>query len=527
MLRPIKSRLSLRALLVVMIGAPIAPTVGLALAMLMRLGQSWQQLTALGPLSLIGVGMRVLGGCVALAAAGCLIRSMRALSRAAEELSRGGVSPAPTIGIVEIDEAIRSMAAAARSLAERSEAYETAEAGRCDSEARLRDFAECGSDWYWETDREHRFRYLSEHIRGFGQDPASRLGRARWELVSDADRETDKWRDHRAVLERHQPFRDFRYTRKIGNQPEQTVSVSGRPIFDASGRFAGYRGTARDVGEEVRAERLLREAKIAAEAASLAKSRFLANMSHELRTPFNAILGFSEMLERGTAGPLDPQQHDYVGHIRQSGAHLLGIINEILDLARIDAGKFELNEDCGLDARALADCCVALVGERAAAGGLTLSTEIEAGLPRLVADETRLKQILLNLLDNAVKFTEPGGIVVLAVRRAAGGGVEFEVADTGLGMTSGEIEIAIEPFGQVDGGLARQREGTGLGLPLARRLTELHGGAFTIDSKKGRGTTITVGLPASRSMAEGGLRVIGMADDQAGADEASRKAVES
>ncbi len=133
----------------------------------------------------------------------------------------------------------------------------------------------------------------------------------------------------------------------------------------------------------------------------------------------------------------------------------------------------------------------------------------------------------MNLLDNAVKFTEPGGIVVLAVRRAAGGGVEFEVADTGSGMTSGEIEIAIEPFGQVDGGLARQREGTGLGLPLARRLTELHGGAFTIDSKKGRGTTITVGLPASRSMAEGGLRVIGMADDQAGADEASRKAVES
>jgi two-component system cell cycle sensor histidine kinase PleC len=516
MLRPFKSRLSLRALLVVMIAAPILPTVGFTSAILMWSGQSWHQLTSLGELAFFAMALRMLGGCVALAAAGRLIRSTEALSRAAKELSRGGALPAPCSGIAEIDDVIRSMAVAARSLSERSEEYEKAEAARCDSEARLRDFAESGSDWYWETDRNHRFRYLSDHIRTFGQDPTSRLGRARWELVSDADRAAENWRNHRATLERHEPFRDFRYTRQVGNQPEQTVSVSGRPIFDASGQFSGYRGTARDVSEEVRAESLLREAKAEAEAASLAKSRFLANMSHELRTPFNAILGFSEMLERGAA--LDQRQREYAGYIRESGTHLLEIINEILDLAKIDAGTLELDNDCGLDAGVLVNCCVALVSERAAAAELTLSTDIEAGLPRLVADEARLKQILLSLLGNALKFTDPGGTVGLRACRGADGGVKFEVNDTGLGMTAAEVEIAIEPFGQVDAGLARRRDGAGLGLPLARRLTELHGGSFSIDSEKGRGTKIVVGLPASRLMNGRGFQAIALPDQACAAE---------
>ena len=392
MLRPIKSCFSLRAMLIVMIAAPILPTLALTPAILMQLGRGWHQLSSLGGLVLLGAGVRLLGGGVALAAAGRLILSMKALSRAAMELSRDGVPAAACSGIVEIDTVIRSMTVAARSLGERSAKYEKAEAGRRDSEARLRDFAESGSDWYWETDRDHRFCYLSEHIRMFGQDPTSRLGRARWELASDDDRDTGKWADHRALLERHEPFRDFCYARKIGNQPEQTVSVSGRPIFDASGQFSGYRGTARDISDEVRADNLLREAKAEAEAANLAKSQFLANMSHELRTPLNAILGFSEMLDRAGAGSLDPRQREYVGYIRQSGAHLLDIINEILDLAKIDAGKLELHEERGLDARALADSCVALVSEGAAAAGIVLATEFEAGLPRLIADRTRLKQ---------------------------------------------------------------------------------------------------------------------------------------
>ena len=504
MVRRVRFAVSLRALLVAMIAAPVLPMLGFAALILTRWGEAVPALFALGGVAIAGAGFRVLGGVATLAAAGWLLRATGALSRAAVALEGGGTPPETRFGIAEIDAAIVAMAAAARSLRARSQAYEAAEAGRRESEARLRDFAETASDWYWETDCDHRFCYLSDRIRVFGQDPASRLGRRRWELASDADRNPEKWRAHQATLDRHEPFRDFRYSRRVGDQPEHTVSVSGRPIFDESGSFAGYRGTARDVSEEALSERLLRQAKAAAEAANLAKSGFLANMSHELRTPLNAILGFSEMLERGAAGPLDLRQREYVGYIRQSGAHLLDIINEILDLAKIDAGKFELREDYGIDVLRLAESCAAIVRECARAGGLALETRIEAGLPRLTADETRLKQILLNLLGNAVKFTEPSGRVVLAARRSAGHGLEIEVADTGPGMTAAEIGVALEPFGQLDAGLARRRDGTGLGLPLARRLTELHGGSFRVESEKGRGTRIVIGLPASRLIEDGG-----------------------
>jgi PAS domain S-box-containing protein len=500
MLRPIKRCMSLRALLVVMIAAPILPTVGFAPVMLMRLGKDWPQLAPLGELAMIGIGMRLLGGCVALAVAGRLIHAITAVSHAATALGNGQTPPRTGCGIAEIDAVLRSMAMAARSLDQRSDEYGRAEAGRRESEARLHDFVECGSDWYWETDASHRFTWHSEHIRAFGQDPATRLGRARWELASTADHDTDKWRDHIALLEQHKFFRNFRYTRKVGDEPEQTVSISGQPFFDASGCFLGYRGTARDVSDEVEAERSLREAKLQAEAANLAKSQFLANMSHELRTPLNAILGFSEMLACGAGALLDPRHQEYVGYVRQSGTHLLDIINDILDLAKIDAGRFELEEDWGIDVRSLANCCIALVSEQATTVGLNLHLEITAGLPRLVADETRLKQILLNLLGNAVKFTDTGGDVVLAVRHSGDGRVDFEVRDTGSGMTAGEIELAVEPFGQVDGGLTRRREGAGLGLPIARRLAELHGGSFSIFSEKGLGTRVLVTLPAHRGI---------------------------
>jgi PAS domain S-box-containing protein len=344
----VKSCRSLRTLLVIMIAAPVLPTVGFALPFLTRLGQSRGDITGIAGIALAGAGGRVLGGLVALAAAGWLIRATRVLSRAAAALGDGATPPETRSGISEIDGVIRAMSDAALSLRRRLEAYESAEAGRRDSEARLRDFAETGSDWYWETDRDHRFTYQSEHIRDFGQDPSSRLGRARFELAADGASEPQKWRDHVAALDRHEAFREFVYRRKVGAQPEHIVSVSGKPLFDSSGQFSGYRGTARDISEQVRAERSLQEAKAEAEAASLAKSQFLANMSHELRSPLNAILGFSEMLERGTAGPLDPRQQEYVGYIRQGGVHLLDVINEILDLAKIDAGKLDLVEDAGI-----------------------------------------------------------------------------------------------------------------------------------------------------------------------------------
>jgi signal transduction histidine kinase len=189
-----------------------------------------------------------------------------------------------------------------------------------------------------------------------------------------------------------------------------------------------------------------------AEAANRAKSQFLANMSHELRTPLNAIIGFSEMLTAGIPGQLNPKQHGYVANIHEGGGFLLRVINDVLDLAQVDAGKLQLHEEKDVELDRVAAACIALVEEQAIVGGLRLSLEIEDRMPRVIADSTRLTQILLNLLSNAVKFTEPGGSVILAIRRAENGGVVFEVRDTGPGMTVIEVEIALQPFGQVAGG---------------------------------------------------------------------------
>jgi PAS domain S-box-containing protein len=370
------------------------------------------------------------------------------------------------------------------------------------SEARFRDFALSSSDWFWETDEQHRMTYISDDIRAFGQDPASRIGRSRMELAADAGSEMAKWEQHFALLNRHEPFRDFVYNRKVGDQPENYVSVSGDPLFDAGGRFLGYRGTARDITKQVLAERSLRDAKEAAEVANITKSQFLANMSHELRTPLNAIIGFSEALELGIGGPLDPRVAEYIRLIHQSGQHLHNVINDILDLAKVDAGKFVLHDEQGVDPRAIVTGCMTLICSHAVAAGIELSTQLEPDLPELIADPTRLKQILLNLLSNAIKFTQSGGSVVLATYCTAEGGVAFAVRDTGPGMTPDEIEVALQPFGQVEAAHTRRYEGTGLGLPLARRLAELHGGSLEVKSEKGKGTTVTVTLPPERTLAK-------------------------
>ena len=303
-------------------------------------------------------------------------------------------------------------------------------------------------------------------------------------------------------MDRHEPFNDFVYTRRVPSGELHTATTSGTPLFDDAGRFVGYRGTARDITAQVQAERELRKAKEEAEAANLAKSQFLANISHELRTPLNAIIGFSEMVEQGLAGPVGPKQREYTSLVLQSGRHLLKVINDILDLARADAGKFELREEEGVDLREVIGTSLSLTKHRADAGDVRLVTEIGEQLPLIVADPTRLKQILLNLMSNAIRFTKPGGSVVVAARRAEEGGVALEVRDTGSGMTADEIAVALEPFGQVDARLAREHEGTGLGLPLARRLTELHGGTLEIVSEKGVGTAVMVTLPAARVLSD-------------------------
>jgi PAS domain S-box-containing protein len=370
------------------------------------------------------------------------------------------------------------------------------------SEDRFRGYALTSSDWFWETDSQHRISYMSEGVSstGFGVKPNDLVGRTRMEIAADAGAEMDKWKQHFEVLERHESFRDFNYM-WVNPGGRGTASISGDPFFDAKGRFSGYRGTGRDITARVRAESLLRDAKEAAEAANVTRSQFLANMSHELRTPLNAIIGFSESLELGMRGPLEPRQVEYITLIHQSGEHLLKVINDVLDLAKVDAGKFELYEEEGVDPRSIVDNVVTLIHSRAVAGGIRLSTEIEDRIPLLACDSTRLKQVLLNLLSNAINFTERNGSVLLTVYRNPEGDVVFDVRDTGPGMTADEIDVALQPFGQVDAGHTRRYEGTGLGLPLAQRLAELHGGSLHIESAKGLGTTVSVTLPATRVLA--------------------------
>ncbi len=241
----------------------------------------------------------------------------------------------------------------------------------------------------------------------------------------------------------------------------------------------------------------LERARRVAEEASRVKSEFMAHMSHELRTPLNAIIGFSEAIRDALMGPVSARYRDYARDIHSSGSHLLHLIKDILDLSKVEAGRIELREEI-VDLATLVDDCRRFFAERAAAGGLKLTVRVASDLPRLLGDEMRLKQILLNLLSNAVKFTGPGGRIMLEAARTALGGVAFSVGDTGIGMAPEEVPLALEPFRQLDGAFNRRFEGTGLGLPLARQLAELHGGSLTIDSAKDRGTTVTVTLPAGR-----------------------------
>ena len=285
-------------------------------------------------------------------------------------------------------------------------------------DARFRDFAEIASDWYWETGPDHRFSYMSPGIRKFGQDPASRIGRRAVEMATEADRAAPKWAAHLAKLDRHETFRNFICRVQTGMEGERIVSMSGTPVFDTAGRFRGYRGAARDITGEVLAEQEHVKAKAAAEAASKAKSEFLAKMSHELRTPLNAVIGFSEALLADYAGTLGAKQKEYVDHIRDSGKHLLALVNDVLDLAKIEAGKLKLEYET-LDIALTIKECLSLVQPRIEKGRLRLVTELAADLPPYVGDRRAMAQIFLNLFSNAIKFTADGGFIRVAVRAAA------------------------------------------------------------------------------------------------------------
>ncbi|MBL8834609.1 MAG: histidine kinase [Alphaproteobacteria bacterium] len=241
--------------------------------------------------------------------------------------------------------------------------------------------------------------------------------------------------------------------------------------------------------------RELERAYAAAAESSRAKSAFLANMSHELRTPLNAIIGFSELIKLTAPGRAPARLIEYAGDIHASGQHLLSLVNDLLDMAKIEAGRFEI-EDGVVDLACVVDMVVRMTSPAAALARLALDVRVDRDLPLLRGDERAIRQILLNLVSNAVKFTPADGRVVV-FGESRRGAVVFGVADTGVGMSEDEVAIALTPFGQVSGALNRRHQGTGLGLPLARSIAELHGGTLDVASAPGRGTTVTVRLPVA------------------------------
>lgn len=486
-------------------------------------------------------------------------------------------------------------------------------------EQRFRDVAETAGDWIWETDADLRFTYLSNRVEQAAGQPKERfLGTTRTQTAVVGN--TPDWQRHVEDLAQRRPFQGFEYAYRHPDGGIRYFRITGRPFFDAGGRFLGYRGTGTDATREATARREiqarialqeavfeamaqgisvidadlriaafnrrflellelpadrvrvgdsfeslvrfnaergeygegdveaqvqslvaaarrfephalervrpngtileirgqplagggfvttytdvtalrhgardLHEAKIAAETANHAKSAFLANMSHELRTPLNAVIGFSDLMAEERFGPLGERYAGYARDIRQSGQHLLEVINDILDLARVEAGKVDLAPE-PLAPALVVEGCFRMLRQRAAEAGIRLRNEVPAEAPALHADHQRLRQIILNLVGNAIKFSESGTEVTARyVETPRGQGLE--IADQGIGMPADRIEAAFEPFSQLHAGFGRRFEGTGLGLPLVRRYMELHGGTVEIASRRGVGTTVTVLFP--------------------------------
>ncbi len=365
------------------------------------------------------------------------------------------------------------------------------------TQSRLDDVIRLSSDWVWETDAQLRLVTASPRIAEVTGIPARALmGRQIFSLGALSGQAAGGIPKE---VERLVPFRniEFRVPSPSGN--EHIVLLSGMPIFSREeGKFLGYRGTAQDVTLLKQREESLIEARNAADAANKTKSEFFAKMSHELRTPLNAIIGFSDVMSKESLGKLGaPQYKTYVEDIHDSAAHLLNVINDILDVSKAEAGKLELIEQ-NVSMAALAQSVVRMLAENAEKNGVALSSIDVSPSLVLRGDHKKLKQILINLVSNAVKFTLPGGAVSVSAYAEKSNGAVILVRDNGIGMKREDIPKALTPFAQIDNNLTRKHDGTGLGLPLCAALAELHGGKLSIESEPGKGTTVRVTLPQER-----------------------------
>lgn len=354
---------------------------------------------------------------------------------------------------------------------------------------RFADIAAVSVDWLWETDANDCFTFLSESLqRSTGLSGERLVGKSMAQIVgrnlniqSSAD-----WDELQACMARREVIADFVYLIPANpvHDSDIWVRVSGAPYYTQDGQYAGYRGVGSDITQ-------LYLAKERAEAASRAKSQFLANMSHEIRTPLNGVLGMAELLSDALE---DPAHQQMIATIRESGEGLLNVLNDILDLAKVEAGKLELEIQPFIP-RDLAGKVEALYSLRAQDKGVSFAVLANSGADiARMGDPHRLLQVLHNLINNSIKFTHSGQIVVTLQSRP-GAPLEIAIRDTGIGMTEDQAARVFNDFEQADGAVSRRYGGTGLGLSIVRRLIDLMGGQVTVASKLGEGTTITISLP--------------------------------
>jgi signal transduction histidine kinase len=304
--------------------------------------------------------------------------------------------------------------------------------------------------------------------------------------------DVEEW-TRRSIAEHRRPTKPYEIRLSSGTW----LVIDERRLPD--GRIVGVHT---DVSDAKRREVALRTATIQAESSNRAKTEFLARMSHELRTPLNAIIGFAEMIGRQLLGPVGmPRYVEYANDIARSSQHLLGIISDVLDISKIEAGRIQLHEEAIVLAHLMRECAE-MLDASASRDSVSLVVEAPANLPSLVGDPTKIKQILLNLVSNAVKFSRPGGQVRVSAGLEESGWCRILVSDSGIGIAAEDIKRVLEPFGQVDNALNRRRGGTGLGLPIAKALVELHNGTLRVDSTVGTGTTVTLRFPPERLLDE-------------------------
>jgi signal transduction histidine kinase/FixJ family two-component response regulator len=355
------------------------------------------------------------------------------------------------------------------------------------SEQRLQDYVATASDWYWETNDACRFTTIAAQVRDHGIEPGDLIGLDRL-TEDDSDDEVVR---RQAILARQQSFRDLRYD-YAGERGLLTLSLSGLPIFASDGTFQGYRGSTRDITVQLQAEAAQLSARWAAEEANRAKSTFLATMSHEIRTPMNGVLGMVQLLG-DTA--LDQGQRRMCDVIYQSGNSLQQILNDILDYSKLEVGKITL-ERIGASLIDIVDSVVGLMRGTAEAKGLTLDVETSSvPLPPVLIDPTRLRQVLFNLVSNAIKFSERGVVSIGLRGMPAGQGqmaITLAIADEGIGISAEAQQRLFVRFSQADASTTRRFGGTGLGLAITKELVALMGGTISVQSTPGQGTTFFV-----------------------------------